>query len=62
MLILIIKELTELECLKLSLEYSISEKHKKSLIKRIAEMQGKSVEEKKSNRTKKVNVAQESFL
>lgn len=30
-----IKELSDLERLKLSLEYSISEKHKKSLLKRI---------------------------
>lgn len=34
-----IKELTLLERLKLSLEYSISEKHKKDLRKRIAELE-----------------------
>jgi hypothetical protein len=61
-LILVIKELTELEYLKLSLEYSISENHKNSLIRRIAEMEGKPVEEKKLDRTKKANVTQESFL
>lgn len=33
------KELTLLERLKLSLEYSIFEKHKKDLIKRIAELE-----------------------
>lgn len=34
-----IKELTLLERLKLSLKYSISEKHKRSLQKRINEME-----------------------
>lgn len=36
-----IKELTEVERLKLSLKYSISEKHKKSLLERINRIESK---------------------
>ena len=39
------QELTELERLKLSLEYSTSEKHKKSLWKRIEEIENKEIKE-----------------
>lgn len=50
------QELTKLESLKLALKYSTSEKHRKSLRKRIAEIENKvDVEIKKEN-------IQESFL
>ena len=61
-----IKELTELESLKLSLEYSISRKHKNSLIERIAKLEGNSIGIKtlgnKPRRSKKVDSDQQSFL
>lgn len=41
MIQIIVKELSDIERLKLSLEYSTSEKHKKSLLKRIEKIEGK---------------------
>lgn len=38
---MLVKELSDLERLKLALEYSVSEKHKKSLLKRIEQIEGK---------------------
>lgn len=52
----IMEELTEIERLKLSLEYSTSEKHKKSLQERIDK-----IENKVDIKVKKGNM-QESFL
>ncbi|WP_411682695.1 hypothetical protein [Clostridium thailandense] len=46
-IIIKVKELTKMECLKLALEYSISEKHRESLIRRIKSY-GIEVEESKS--------------
>jgi len=58
---LAIKELTQLELLKLSLEYSISKKHQQDLKRRIAEMEGGEVI-KPVKKVKKRKVVQESFL
>lgn len=44
MKIIEIKELTKLESLKLSLEYSISRKYQNSLIERIAKLEGNAAE------------------
>lgn len=59
-IIIVIKELIPIELLKLSLEYSISKKHQKSLIERINKLERKPVEENKPR--KKVQATQESFL
>jgi hypothetical protein len=61
-----IKELTELEMLKLALEHSISRNHKISLLERIAKLEGNSIEakpiENKLKNTRKAKLDQQSFL
>lgn len=61
-----IKELTQLELLKISLEYSISRKHQNSLAERIAKLEGNPVDtrplESKTQKNKKTKLDQQSFL
>jgi hypothetical protein len=60
---LLIHELTDIELLKLSLEYSINKKHQRSLIERINKLEGKTAEPVKKTRKKKVAEAvQQSFM